>query len=73
MNLFRLIGQHTLHDSEGPVLHSAQRRRIKTVIQEIIYRAARMISHAGQWVLGLGQNDKAFRVFERHYKALGLT
>jgi hypothetical protein len=70
MNLLRLIGVHTLHDSDGPVRHSAQRRRIKTVIQEIIYKAGRMISHAGQWLLGLGHNDKTFAAFERHYKEM---
>jgi hypothetical protein len=71
MNLLRLIGQHTLHDPDGPVRHPALRRRIKTVIQELIYKAARLIKHAGQWTVGLGQNDKAHAVFECHYKDLG--
>jgi hypothetical protein len=70
MNVLRLIGVHTLHDGDGPVRHSAQRRRIKTVIQEMIYKAGRMMAHAGQWILGLGQNDKAFTAFERHYKQM---
>jgi hypothetical protein len=34
MNLLRLIGQHTLHEPDSPVRHSAQRRRVRTVIQE---------------------------------------
>jgi len=67
MNLLRLIGMHTLHGDKAPVRHSAQRRRIKTVIQEMIYKAARMIRHAGRYVLGLGANDPGFDVFERHY------
>lgn len=67
MNLLRLIGQHTLHGDKAPVRHSAQRRRIKTVIQEMIYKAGRMIRHAGRYVLGLGANDPGFDVFAQHY------
>ena len=70
MNLLRLMGQHTLHGQDAPVRHKAQRRRIKTVMQEMIYKAARMMRHAGRWVLGLGANDSGFAVFERHYRCL---
>ena len=70
MNLLRLVGQHTLHGPDAPVRHSAQRRRIRTVIQELMFKAARMVDHARQWVLGLGANDRAFAVFERHWRAL---
>ena len=42
-------------------------RRIKTVMQELMFKAARMRHHAGRWVLGLGESD---RVFERHYGQL---
>jgi hypothetical protein len=37
------------------------------VLREIMFKAARMIRHAGRWVLGLGESDSAFAVFERHY------
>ena len=67
MNLLRLIGQNTLNDSDTPVRHVAKRRRIKTVMQELMFKAARMIHHAGRCVLGLGASDPAFAVFERHY------
>ena len=40
---------------------------IKTVIQEMMFKAARLIRHAGRWVLGLGANDRGFAVFDRHY------
>lgn len=65
MNLLRLVGQHTLHEPDSPVRHSAYRRRIRTVMQELMHKAARVLSHARQWVLGLGANDGAFAVFER--------
>jgi hypothetical protein len=70
MNLLRLIGQHTLHGKDSPVRHQAQRRRIRTVMQELMFKAARMLRHARQWVLGLGANDAAFAVFERHWREL---
>jgi len=67
MNLLRLIGQNTLNEADSPMRHSAQRRRIHTVMHELIFKAARMIKHAGRWILGLSQSDSGFAVFERHY------
>ena len=70
MNLLRLIGQNTLNEPDAPVRHVAKRRRIKTVMQEMMFKAARMIKHAGRWILGLGESDSGFAVFERHYQQL---
>ncbi len=70
MNLLRLIGQNTLNEPDAPVRHTAKRRRIKTVMQEMMFKAARMIKHAGRWILGLGESDSGFAVFERHYGQL---
>lgn len=65
MNLLRIVGQHTLHESDSPLRKSALRRRIKTVMQEMMYKAARIISHARGWVLGISGSDSGFAVFER--------
>lgn len=70
MNILRLIGQDALTGKDAPLRHQAQRRRMRTVLQEIMSRAGRMIKHAGRWVLGLGANDGAYTVFERLYKKL---
>ena len=70
MNLLRLIGQQTLLGKDAPIRHKAKRRRLKTVMQEMVYKAGRMIRHAGYWILGLGANDAGFAVFERHHKSL---
>jgi hypothetical protein len=70
MNLLRLVGQNTLNEPDAPVRHKAKRRRIKTVMQELMLKAARMIHHAGRWILGLGESEPAFAVFERHYRQL---
>jgi hypothetical protein len=70
MNILRLIGQNALIGKDAPLRHKAKRRRMKTVMQEIMFKAGRMIKHAGRWVLGLGANDSAHAVFERLYRQL---
>ena len=70
INILRLIGQNALIGKDAPLRHAAKRRRMKTVIQEIVFKARRMIKHAGRWVLGLGANESAHTVFERLYKQL---
>ena len=69
-NILRAIGQATLIEPDSPVRHPAKRRRLKTVMQEIIGVAARVITHARRLTLGLGQRCAAFTVFERHYQTL---
>jgi hypothetical protein len=70
MNILRLIGQNALICKDAPLRHAAKRRRMKTVMQEIMFKAGCMIKHAGRWVLGLGANDSAQTVFKRLYKQL---
>ena len=73
MNILRLMGQGALLGNDAPVRHAAKRRRIKTVMQELMYKAGRMIKHAGRWVLGIGANDSGFAVFDRLYGQLKAT
>jgi hypothetical protein len=70
MNILRLIGQNALTGKDAPLRHQAKRRRMRTVMQEIMFKAGRMIRHAGRWVLGMGANDGAYTVFERLYRQL---
>ena len=65
MNILRLMGQAGLLGPDAPVRHAAKRRRIKTVMQELVYRAGRLIEHGRQLILGLGANDRAANVFVR--------
>ncbi len=58
---------------DAPIRHAATRRRIKTVMQELMYKAGRMIKHAGRWVLGIGAQDSGFAVFDRLYGQLKAT
>ncbi len=69
-NILRAIGQATLLSPDSPVRHTAKRRRIRTVMQEIIGIAARVIQHARRLTLGLAEHCAAFTVFERHHQAL---
>ena len=73
MNILRLMGQNGLLGPDAPVRHAAKRRRIKTVMQELIYRAGRLIRHSKQWTLGLGANDRAATVFMRLHAQFALT
>lgn len=67
MNILRLISQNALIGKDAPLRHAAKRRRMKTVMREILFKAGRMIKHAGCWVLEMGANDSANTVFERMY------
>jgi hypothetical protein len=73
MNILRLMGQRGLLGPDAPVRHQAKRRRIKTVMQELIYRAGRLIEHGRQLVLGLGGNDRAAPVFMRLHAQFAAT
>ena len=67
-NILRLMGQQALLGPDAPVRHRAKRRRLKTVMQELIYRAAKCTRQAGRWVLDFGRAYTAFVVFERMYR-----
>jgi len=73
MDMLRLIGQRGLLGPDAPVRHGAKRRRLKTVMQELIYRAGRLIEHGRQLVLGLGANDRAATVFMRLHAQFAAT
>ena len=75
MNILRLIGQNALTGKDAPLRHEAKRRRMRTVMQDLMFKAGRLgqaceALGAGCWVLGLGANDSAHTVFERLYGQL---
>ena len=47
-NILRIMGQATLHDAAVPFRAVRQRRRLRTVIQNLITCAANFVSHARQ-------------------------
>ncbi|SEH07832.1 IS1380 family transposase [Candidatus Venteria ishoeyi] len=69
-NILKHIGLCGLLDEDAPVRHSAKRRRIKTVMQELMYVAARLIKRSRQLWLRFGKNCSAFSAFNKVYKRL---
>jgi hypothetical protein len=55
-NFLRLLGQLGLTGEIAPIRHPANRTRLKTVLQEIVYRAAKFVEHARKLVLDFGRN-----------------
>jgi hypothetical protein len=55
-NCLRLLGQLGLTGEIAPIRHPAKRKRLKTVLQEIMYRAAKFVAHARKLVLDFGRN-----------------
>jgi hypothetical protein len=62
-NCLRLLGQRGLTGAFAPVRHPAQRRRLKTVLQEIRYRAAQFIRKARVRWLDFGRTGAIAAVF----------
>jgi len=69
-NILRIIGQLGLIGWRSPVRHKAKRRRIKTVIQELLYLAARFIRTGNRLKLRFGKHCPAFQAFEALYYRL---
>jgi len=69
-NILRYIGLIGLLGDVAPVRHPAKRRRIKTVIQELIYLAGRLIRSGRRWKLRFGRYCPGFAAFEFVYNRL---
>jgi hypothetical protein len=68
-NLLRHIGLTGLIGPHAPVRHEAKRRRLRTVRQELMYLAARLVNHGRQWTLRFGRHCPGFHAFCRVYQA----
>ena len=73
MDILRLMDQRGLLGPDAPVRHSAKRRRIKTVMQELVYRAGRLIESGRRLILGMGANGRAATAFVRSFDQLAAT
>jgi hypothetical protein len=73
-NALRICGQESLQDRDGQAALSptyrrkADRRRLRTVMQDLIYLACRVISHARTWKLSLGRYCPWAGVWKRLYQ-----
>jgi len=69
-NILRWIGQNGLLGPWSPKRHKANRRRIKTVMQELMYVAARVIKTARSLKLVFGKGCRSLAAFEHVYGKL---
>jgi len=69
-NILRMMGQMA-NESDGFPFHKRSfRRRIRTVIQNLIYLAARLVYHARSYKLAFGRWSPWFARFARIYQQL---
>ena len=76
-NMLRIIGQISLEESDPNELPGIRkkkvfRRRIRTVMQDFIYMAGRLVSRGRQWYLSFGQLNPFSKMMERIYRRLSL-
>jgi len=66
-NILRAIGQMGLLGEMSPVRHPAKRRRIKTVMQELMYLAARLVKTGHRLKLLFSRHCTGFGAFHAVY------
>lgn len=69
-NILRWIGLLGLTGTVSPVRHPAKRRRLRTVMQELMYLAARLIESGRRLKLRFARHCPAFRAFDQVYHHL---
>jgi DDE family transposase len=69
-NVLRHIGLTGLMSPQAPVRHPAKRRRIRTVMQELMYLAARLVRHGRALTLRFAKHCPGFHAFEEVYNTL---
>jgi predicted metal-dependent hydrolase len=69
-NILRWIGLAGLMEEDSPVRHTAKRRRIRTVLQEMIYVGAQLYEKSRFLILRFGKSTPAFSPFQRVYQQL---
>jgi len=73
-NALRLCGQESLRqdkhlppDEQMPIRKRVRRRRLRSVIQDMIYMASRLVRHANRWLLALWKHNPWRPVWESVY------
>ena len=69
-NVLRLIGQESLEGEDIPIRKRVTRRRLRSVMQDMIYLACRMVRHARRLVLSFGRQCPWFDTWRRVYVQL---
>ena len=66
-NLLRLIGQESLREADAPIRKQVSRRRVRSVMQDLVYLACRLVKHARRWMLFFGKNCPWLKTWRRVY------
>jgi len=72
-NLLRWIGQEGLLGADAPPRHRAKRRRLRTVMQELIDLAARLVRTGRRLKLVFGAQCPAVAIYRALYLRLAVT
>ena len=68
-NILRMIGQESLGSKDTPMKRPVKRRRLRTVIENLIMMASHVTSHARQTIIGLGRSNVWRHAFQRIYSS----
>ena len=66
-NILRIIGQESLKKKDAPGRKKIHRRRIRTVISNLMQFAGHLTEHAGRQVLSIGRSNRWRFTFKRLY------
>ena len=66
-NLLRMLGQESLREADAPIRKQVSRRRVRSVMQDLIYLACRLVRHARRWMLSFGRHCPWLTTWRRVY------
>ena len=72
-NILRIIGQESLKKRDDPGRKKVKRRRIRTVISNLVQFAGHLTEHAGRMILSIGKSNRWRFTFMRLYKSLAMA
>ncbi len=72
-NILRIIGQESLKKRDDPAKKKVKRRRIRTVISNLMQFAGHLTEHAGRMILAIGKSNRWRFTFMRLYKSFAMT
>jgi len=69
-NILRWIGIQGLLGDDAPIRHTAKRRRLRTVMQELMYLAGRLVRSGRRLIVRFSSHCRAYAVFDRVFHQL---
>lgn len=71
-NILRMIGEESLRKEDAPLKRKISRRRLRTVIENLVMMASHVTAHARKIVIGLGCSNPWRRTFARLFYTFSL-